>query len=187
MKIAFLDRDGVINKEVSYLHKIEDFDYAENCIEGLKQLQELAFKIIIVTNQAGIARGYYTEADYLKLTSWYLSDLRGKGIEVLDVFYCPHHPDGSVPLYALECGCRKPSAGMFQMADEKYNVDKAHSIMIGDKLIDIDAAIRFGLEPGNCFLVATGHKLPDNIELRVFKDIIAVSTSSAINYQSRSE
>ena len=177
MKIAFLDRDGVINKEVKYLYRIEDFEYTECCIEGLHALQELGFQIVIVTNQAGIARGYYTEDDYRKLTAWYLSDLRKEGIKILDVFHCPHHPEGAVQPYVGECDCRKPSAGMFQMANEKYNIEKAHSIMVGDKVSDVKAAVNFGLDPTNCFLVETGHALNDVKGFTVCANLVGVSTN----------
>jgi len=157
IKVAFLDRDGVINKEVNYLYKIEDFEYTEDCIEGLKSLQKLGFKIIIVTNQAGIARGYYTEEQYQELTQWYLTDLAKHGITVLDIFHCPHHPKGSIPQYAIECDCRKPKSGMFQQAFDKYDIDLMKSIMIGDKESDLIAAERSEIR--GLYLVRTGHEL----------------------------
>jgi D-glycero-D-manno-heptose 1,7-bisphosphate phosphatase len=155
IKVAFLDRDGVINKEVNYLHRREDFDYTENCVEALKKLRLLNYQIIIVTNQAGIARGYYTEEDYQELTAWFLADLANRGVEVLDVFHCPHHPEGSVKGLAVECDCRKPKPGMLHKAMQKYNIDIEQSIMVGDKVSDADAGTRAGLK--NCFLVRTGH------------------------------
>jgi D-glycero-D-manno-heptose 1,7-bisphosphate phosphatase len=160
IKVAFLDRDGVINKEVNYLHRREDFDYTENCVEALKKLRLLNYQIIIVTNQAGIARGYYTEEDYQELTAWFLADLANRGVEVLDVFHCPHHPEGSVKGLAVECDCRKPKPGMLHKAMQKYNIDIEQSIMVGDKVSDADAGSRAGLE--NCFLVRTGHIIRGN-------------------------
>lgn len=158
IKVAFLDRDGVINKEVNYLHKIEDFEYTENCIEGLKKIRDLGYEIIIVTNQAGIARGYYTEQQYQQLTDWYLADLIKHGIAILDVFHCPHHPEGNVPEYAISCDCRKPKSGMFEQARSKYDIDMGNSLMIGDKESDLLAAQKTGIK--KLILVESGHTVP---------------------------
>ncbi len=155
IKVAFLDRDGVINKEVNYLHKVEDFEYTENCIEGLKNLKKMGYEIIIVTNQAGIARGYYTEQQYQKLTDWYLADLGKYGIAILDVFHCPHHPQGNVPEYAISCSCRKPKSGMFEQAFSKYEIDIDNSLMVGDKESDLLAAQGVGIK--KIILVESGH------------------------------
>ena len=87
LKVAFLDRDGVINKEVGYLHNIKDFQYTKNCISALKNLRRLGFELIVVTNQAGIAHGLYTDKDYQTLTEWLIDDLREEGVNLLDIFY----------------------------------------------------------------------------------------------------
>lgn len=157
MKIAFLDRDGVINKEVNYLYKIDDFEFTQNCIIGLKRLIEHGYQIIIVTNQAGIARGYYTEHDYVVLTSWYRSELLKLGIKILDIFYCPHHPEGSVAEFSFECSCRKPNIGMLELASKKYQIDMEESILIGDKESDLLCGTEFGLK--KVFMVETGHPI----------------------------
>lgn len=159
IRVAFLDRDGVINKEVNYLHKIEDFEYTENCIEGLKNLRKLGFEIIIVTNQAGIARGYYTEAQYQELTNWYLADLSKYDVDILDVFHCPHHPQGTVDEYTLSCICRKPQKGMFEYALSKYDIDIDNSVMVGDKESDLIAAQSIGIN--QVILVESGHSIPE--------------------------
>ena len=137
--MAFLDRDGVINKDIGYLHRIEDFEFTEGCIEALSKLRCDGFEVIIVTNQSGIGRGYYTEADYQSLTKWYLNELTRAGVNVLDVFHCPHTPDD-------QCSCRKPKPGLFQQAIRKYpNIDLKQSLMIGDKVTDIEAAKAVGI------------------------------------------
>ena len=159
MKVAFLDRDGVINKEVNYLHRIEDWEFTPGCIEGLLKLQSMNFQFVIVTNQAGIARGFYDEGQYQKLTNWYLDRLLEEGIEILDVFHCPHHPDGKVPELATECHCRKPNIGMLEAANQKYDVDLVSSIIVGDKISDLQAGLSFGLQQENVFLVKTGHAI----------------------------
>jgi D-glycero-D-manno-heptose 1,7-bisphosphate phosphatase len=175
MKVAFLDRDGVINREVNYLFRIEEFEYTENCVEGLKTLRELGYELIIVTNQAGIAKGYYTEEDYHKLTKWYLADLRNKGVDILDVYYCPHHPYGTVELYSKACNCRKPKPGMFFNALTKYDIDMGGSIMIGDKTSDIEAAIDFGIPYVNCFLVLSGHTTDRKSKFKVAENVADVA------------
>lgn len=157
MKVAFLDRDGVINKEVNYLHKIEDFILTSNCIKGLKRLRDENFEIIIITNQAGIAKGYYSIEDYDKLTFWYKKELLSFGIDILDVLYCPHHPDGCIPEYSINCNCRKPKSGMFNEAAKKYQIDIQKSILVGDKKSDLEAGINFGLQ--KVYMVETGHKI----------------------------
>lgn len=159
IKVAFLDRDGVINKEVNYLHKIDDFEYTTDCLDGLANILSLGYEIIIITNQAGIAKGYYTEEEYYILTSWIRKDLASKGIRILDVFHCPHHPDGVVPSLSIKCDCRKPSPGMIDYAMQKYDIDIDQSILIGDKISDIQAGQLAGIN--SCYLVKTGHPITE--------------------------
>ncbi len=164
MKVAFLDRDGVINREVSYLHRIEDFNYTERCIDGLRNLIALGFEIVVVTNQAGIARGYYTELDYQNLTDFYRSDLASQGIELLDILHCPHHPDGNVEQYRKKCDCRKPQPEMIFRAAEIYSISLEESVLIGDKVSDAQAGERAGV--GRVILVESGHALNADSYLR---------------------
>lgn len=161
IKAAFLDRDGVINEEVNYLHKISDFRYTNNCIAALKIIQNLGYKIIIVTNQAGIAKGIFKKKDYDLLTSWLLDDLLFKGIEILDCLHCPHHPEGIISAYSHDCKCRKPDPGMILHAVEKYQVDIESSFLVGDKESDIQAAKNSKL--GSYYLVESGHRIPKSI------------------------
>jgi D-glycero-D-manno-heptose 1,7-bisphosphate phosphatase len=138
MKVAFLDRDGVINNDTGYVHKIEDFCFADGCVDALTLLQKKGFALIIVTNQSGIGRGYYTEQDYQQLTEWYVSELSRQGVNITDVFHCPHAPEDA-------CDCRKPKAGLFLQAANQYTIDFSSSIMVGDKASDIDAAAAVGI------------------------------------------
>ena len=165
MKVAFLDRDGVINKEVGYLHTVAEFEYTENCIIGLRALSSLGFKLIVVTNQAGIARGFYTNEEYRLLAEWITSDLKANNVELLDTFYCPHHPDGKVASLSYACSCRKPQPGMFLKARDKFGIDMSNSIVIGDKYTDILAGRAAGV--GQAFLVSSGHQLPVGIQSKV--------------------
>jgi D-glycero-D-manno-heptose 1,7-bisphosphate phosphatase len=138
MNVAFLDRDGVINKDAGYTYKIDDFEFIDGCIDALKTIQEKNYKIIIVTNQSGIGRGYYSEVAYRKLTRWYREQLLDQGITIADVFHCPHSPEEL-------CACRKPKEGLFLQAAQKYSINLSNSFMVGDKVSDLQAAHAAGI------------------------------------------
>ena len=106
IKVFFIDRDGVINKEIGYLYEVEKFEFIDGVIEALRFIQSKGFKIIIITNQSGIGRGMYTREEFIDLNKWMIDFLSTKKVEILDVFYCPHTPDDN-------CSCRKPLPGMF--------------------------------------------------------------------------
>jgi len=152
IKTIFLDRDGVINKEINYLHKIEDFEFINGVFEACQYLENLNYKIIITTNQSGISRGYYTESDFQKITKWMLSQFNNNNIDILDVIHCPHLPSDF-------CDCRKPKPGMLLKAKTKHNIDMKNSWMIGDKENDIKAANNAGIM--NTILVKSGHKVDE--------------------------
>jgi D-glycero-D-manno-heptose 1,7-bisphosphate phosphatase len=150
MKLAknraiFLDRDGVINIDKSYVCKIEDFEFCEGIFETLQKFQELGFLLVVVTNQSGIGRGYYTDEDFRILTAWKLNELKIRDIFIDEVYHCNHDPDSG-------CECRKPAPKMLLDAKEKFNIDMQSSWMIGDKKSDIDAAINAGVK--NTILIA---------------------------------
>ena len=154
-KAVFLDRDGTINVEKDYLYKIEDFEFLPGVIEGLHLLQDAGYLLIIITNQSGIARGYYTEEDYHTLNNWMLRELKSKGISISAVYYCPHHPDAKMKAYRTDCNCRKPGLGMYEQAIKDFNIDLSYSFSIGDKIRD--SAI---CETSSCqgYLIATNEK-----------------------------
>ena len=153
IKTIFLDRDGVINKEVEYLFRISDFEFIDGIFDACLYFQKLGYKIVIITNQSGIARGYYTENDYQKLTEWMLGQFNDNGINILDTFYCPHGPESL-------CECRKPKPGMLIQAKYKYNISMKDSWMIGDKEIDVEAANLAGIT--NTILVRSGHLIDES-------------------------
>jgi len=150
IKSIFLDRDGVINKEINYLHKIKDFEFIPGVFDACIYLNNLGYKIIIITNQSGIARGYFKESDYQVLTQWMVNQFNKNNIDILDVFHCPHGQDSP-------CKCRKPKPGMLIEAKIKHNIIMEDSWMIGDKENDIKAAIDAGIS--NTILVKSGHKI----------------------------
>lgn len=137
-KVAFLDRDGVINVDHGYVGKIDDFSWCEGVFKGLLRLKELGFEIAIITNQSGIAKGYYSEQDFQKLTSWMLGELEKQGISVLKVYHCPHDQKA-------QCECRKPKPGMILRAASEFGIDLKNSILIGDKDSDIAAGLSAGV------------------------------------------
>jgi D-glycero-D-manno-heptose 1,7-bisphosphate phosphatase len=139
-KALFLDRDGVINIEKKYLYKIEDFEFIEGIFNLCKYYQNLGFKIVVVTNQSGIARGYYSEDDFNVLSQWMIEQFKNQGITINSVYHCPHHPD-----ITGECMCRKPNAGMLINAKRDLDLDLKNSIIIGDRERDIEAGLNAGL------------------------------------------
>ena len=167
IKTIFLDRDGVINKEVNYLHKIDDFEFVDGIFDTCQHFQSLGYKIIIITNQSGIYRGYYTENDYQKVTQWMLTQFANEDINILDTFHCPHGPDST-------CNCRKPKPGMFLNAKTKYNIDMKNSWMIGDNEVDVIAANTAGID--NTILVRSSYKIDEsNSKASFFLDSIQQS------------
>ncbi len=177
-KVIFLDRDGTINIEKSYLHKSEDFEFEVKAIEGLKKFIELGYELIVVTNQSGIARGYYTEQDLIKLNDFMMDELKKYGIEILECFYCPHHPEKGIGEYKKDCDCRKPNPGMLEEAIKKYNIDRKNSFMIGDKKGDLEAGQKAGV---TSILVKTGYglktyeKLEKNKKYLVGENLLEIS------------
>jgi D-glycero-D-manno-heptose 1,7-bisphosphate phosphatase len=140
-KAIFLDRDGVINYDYGYVGKVKDFIFINNSIRALKILQNKGYMLIMVTNQAGIGRGFYSEEDFLNLTNFMNLELKKHKIKPLRTFFCPHHPDAGLGDYKMSCEFRKPNPGMILKAVKKFNIDLSKSYMVGDKYSDIIAGI----------------------------------------------
>jgi D-glycero-D-manno-heptose 1,7-bisphosphate phosphatase len=137
-KAFFLDRDGVINVDHGYVAQMEEFAFMDGIFDVLRTLAAKGYLLIIVTNQSGIGRGYYTLEDFRTLTDWMLERFSAEGIQIAGVYSCPHSPESN-------CGCRKPAPGMFFQAIREHGIDPAVSWMIGDKPGDMAAAEAAGI------------------------------------------
>lgn len=151
MKGAFLDRDGVINVDHGYVGSWEDFEFLPNAIEGMRLLQDLAYSLFIVTNQSGIARGLYSEDEFLRLSNRLDEHLQARGVTIQRTYFCPHHPTSGYGKYLQDCECRKPKPGLIKQCAKEYKVNLKHSILIGDKMSDYLAGKAAGV--GRLFLV----------------------------------
>lgn len=164
-KAVFLDRDGTLNIDYGYVHKIDDFHFIEGSIEALKKLKEMGYLLVLVTNQSGIARGYFTEQEFLQVTEWMDWSLADRGVDLDGIYYCPHHPEAKLAEFKQDCDCRKPKSGMLLQAIEELNIDPARSIMIGDKVEDLFAG--------------QGAKIRTNILVRTGKEVTAKEEDEA--------
>jgi D-glycero-D-manno-heptose 1,7-bisphosphate phosphatase len=140
-KALFLDRDGVINEEIHHLFKVDDFVFIAEIVEICHFYINHGFIIIVITNQAGIAKGLYSEADFASLTKWMIDEFSKRGITIEKVYHCPHHPE-----YTGECDCRKPKPGMIFQAQKEFDIDLSQSLLIGDKRSDIEAGLNSGIK-----------------------------------------
>ncbi|BEO97939.1 D-glycero-beta-D-manno-heptose 1,7-bisphosphate 7-phosphatase [Fusobacterium nucleatum] len=156
-KAIFLDRDGTINVEKDYIYKSEDLVFEEGTIEALKTFKNLGYILIVISNQSGIARGYFTEEDLNIFNNNMNEILKKNGVEIVEFYCCPHHPDG-IGEYKKVCECRKPNNKMIEDAIKKYNIAREKSYMIGDKTSDIGAGLKSNLKT---VLVKTGYGLKD--------------------------
>ena len=161
-RAAFIDRDGVINEDREYVYQVADFHFLAGAIEALRQLQAAGYLLVIITNQSGIARGFYTEEQYLKLDAYVRGSLSAAGVTIDAVQYCPHLPDAKMARYRLDCKCRKPRAGMIREAARLLAIDTSRSVLIGDRRADIEAGRAGGV--GQCFLVRSGRPLNESDE-----------------------
>jgi len=148
---AFLDRDGVINRDRAYVSRWEDFEFVPGAVDAMRRLKKAGYALVVVTNQSGIARGYYSEAQYQALTAAMQQALLDAGAAVDAVYHCPHHPKGKVAELAIDCDCRKPAPGMILRAAKELNLSLADSILVGDKPSDIEAARAAGV--GRAYIV----------------------------------
>lgn len=144
-RALFLDRDGVINEDLNYVHRIEDFHFVEGIFNLLREVQEQAYLLIVITNQAGIARGYYSEDDFHQLSQWMKARLKEEDIHLDAIYYCPYHPEHGIGKYRKKSDCRKPAPGMILEACRDFDIDLQASALIGDKDSDIAAGQQAGV------------------------------------------
>jgi D-glycero-D-manno-heptose 1,7-bisphosphate phosphatase len=173
-KAAFIDRDGVINEERAFVHRIEDFVFLPGAVEALRLLEEAGYLLVVITNQSGIARGLYPESDYLALTGHMREQLAAAGVSLDAVEYCPHLPAAPMERYRVNCDCRKPKPGMLIRAIQALDIDAAASFIVGDRLSDVQAGRAAGV--GRSFLVRTGYPLPEEAMAAanaVYDDLLA--------------
>lgn len=172
-RAVFLDRDGTINREKDYLHRIDEFEFIPGSPEAVRLLNQAGFLVVVVSNQSGVGRGYYTEEDVEQLHRHIAAQLAAGSARVDAWFYCPHHPQGKGS-YALACRCRKPLPGMLHEAAARYAIDLTASVMIGDKLVDLEAGIAAGCRP---ILVRTGYGAEQEADLpsgvAVYDDLLS--------------
>jgi len=177
-KAAFIDRDGVLNEERAFVHRIEDFQLVPGALEALRALQDAGYLRVVITNQSGIARGLYAEADYLALTAQMRERLEVAGVRLDAVEYCPHLADAPLERYRLDCDCRKPKPGMLLKAIRALDIDPRASFLVGDRLSDIEAGRAAGV--GRCYLVRTGYPLSEEAVARadgVYDDLLSCVTA----------
>lgn len=172
-KAVFLDRDGTINVEVNYLFRPQDFRFIPGCVEAIKTFHELDYKVIVVTNQAGVARGYYTERDVNILHEYVDRLLNAQGTWVDAYYYCPHHEEGIIPAYSVGCKCRKPKTGMIERAAKDFNLDLSASMIVGDKEIDVLTGKNASI--GHKILVRSGHIINEGntVADKAYDDLIS--------------
>ena len=163
-KALFLDRDGVINIEKNYLYKISEFEFIDGIFDVCRYFQKLDYFIVVITNQAGIARGLYTEDDFIKLNNWMIGEFKSNNINITKVYYCPHHPE-----FGVECECRKPRPGMILRAKAEIGIDLQNSILVGDKISDVEAGINAGV--GRNYLITTASSIKESIYFNKISNI----------------
>jgi D-glycero-D-manno-heptose 1,7-bisphosphate phosphatase len=145
-KALFLDRDGIINVDHGYVYKKEEFEFIQGIFAVCLDAQSKGYKILVITNQSGIARGKYTVAQFETLSLWMKGQFEAKGITITDVYHCPHHPEKGIGKYLKACQCRKPEPGMLLLAAKEHNIDLENSVFIGDKVSDMQAAENAGIK-----------------------------------------
>lgn len=144
-RAAFLDRDGVINVDLGYVVRPEDFHFVPGVLDAARELARRGFALVVITNQSGIARGLYTVDDFQRLTRWMRERFAEAGAPLAGVYYCPHHPTEGRGAYRVDCTCRKPAPGMLRAAAHELGLDLARSVLFGDRRSDLEAAHAAGV------------------------------------------
>jgi D-glycero-D-manno-heptose 1,7-bisphosphate phosphatase len=162
-KALFLDRDGVINVERGYVHTRETFLFCDGIFELCRAAQAMGYILVVITNQAGIARGFYSESEFLGLTQWMIREFAERQVQFARVYYCPYHPVHGIGQYKRDSPDRKPNPGMLFRAQAELDLDLASSVMIGDSMSDVCAATSAGV--GTVILLRSGGPEEDSAEV----------------------
>jgi D,D-heptose 1,7-bisphosphate phosphatase len=162
-KAVFLDRDGTISIEIGYIDNVELLEMYQDSVAALIELRQMGYKLVVVSNQSGVAQGFFPESRVQEVNDRMVSLLKEQGVLIDGIYYCPHLPNGVIPEYAIECNCRKPAPGMIKRAEQELNIDLQHSILIGDKLSDIICGRNAGLKT---ILVRTGYGAETELQLQ---------------------
>lgn len=174
---VFVDRDGTINVEKDYVFRIEEFEFIPGALRALARLTERDIPTYIITNQAGIAKGLYSEREFRILTEQMLAQMTKHGIEIADVLFCPHHPEGTVAEYRKACECRKPGTELLRGVIDASGHPAAQFALIGDKSTDIEAGRRCGVRT---YLVETGYGAME--KMQSFADHVVPDLEAAVSH-----
>lgn len=139
-KAVIFDRDGTLNIDVNYLHKVEDFSWVSGAVEALVWLSKKNYELYVVTNQSGIARGYFTINDMQKVHDYMNAELEKVGVKIKKFYFCPHLKEGKIKEFAIDCDCRKPKAGMLLQCLNENNLSPDNCVVIGDSERDLESA-----------------------------------------------
>jgi D-glycero-D-manno-heptose 1,7-bisphosphate phosphatase len=162
-KALFLDRDGVINVDYGYVHTPENCEFVDGIFELVRLANAADYRVVVVTNQAGIGRGYFTEAQFAVFMDWMRDAFVREGARLDRVYFCPHHPEAGLGAYRQACACRKPQPGMLNTAKRELDLDMASSLIVGDKLSDLEAGARAGVARGVLFAPGETAQVPSGI------------------------
>ena len=173
---VFLDRDGVINVDRGYVSRWSEFEFLPGAVSGLAALQELGYRLVIVTNQSGIGRGYYSEGDFALLSTQLIDHLKDAGVSLTAIYHCPHHPTEAVGALRTVCDCRKPAPGMILRAARELNLALPDSVLVGDKSSDILAGRAAGV--GRLFRVGDPSK--ESLVMSGVETVFALSDVPAL-------
>jgi len=171
----FLDRDGVINIDHGYVHRPVDVEFLDGIFELVAEAKRAGYLVVVVTNQAGIGRGYYSEADFQELMDWMKSRFVEHGGQIDAVYFCPYHPEHGVGKYLRESDCRKPAPGMLLQAQRELDIDMERSILIGDKPSDMTAGLAAGV--GTCFAIGSVDEMSLTIPISRLSDVLPFISS----------
>jgi D-glycero-D-manno-heptose 1,7-bisphosphate phosphatase len=179
IRAVFLDRDGVLNQDPPhYAHRLDQLALIPRSDDAVRLLKDYGYFLVIISNQSGVARGYYTETQISVFNNALLKEIRKKGGDIDAVYYCPHHPEAVIQKYKQNCDCRKPKAGMIFQAAREYDIDLRNSFVVGDKLSDIEAGKNAGCQT---IMVLTGHGNEEVLKNNIEGCVISSDLFEAVN------